>query len=191
MTEVYSAVIQPPFEIAETIKIFKQGLESVIGKYPGYYAAPVITLFAAMCDEDKMAGIEKKVEVICRNHLPFQVRFQHFGEFYNNKTLFVDVDDAAKSALSSFRKKLSAEIKLAKYDEDVDFNIGKTPHITIGRTLSEEQYKIAKKYFANRKYDAGFECKEVIWRKLVQKNGFQEYDTIRSFPFAQKNLSLF
>ena len=191
MTEVYSAVISPPFDIAEPIKIFKQGLESVIGKYASFYSDPSIILFAAMGDENKISQIEKRMEIICRNQIPFTIHLKDFDEFYNNGTIFISTDDQSKSHLTSLRKKLSAEIKTAKFDEDVDFNVGKIPHITIARTLSEDQYQVAKKYFANRKYEAQFECNSITWRKLVKTDAYSNYETVRSFSFAQKNLSLF
>ena len=191
MTEVYSAVITPPFEVAEPIKIFKQGLESVIGKYASFYSDPSIILFAAMGDKEKIALIEKRMEVICRNQVPFYIQLRNFDEFHNNRTIFISTDDQSKTYLSALRKKLSAEIKTAKFDEDVDFNVGKIPHITIARTLTEDQYQVAKKYFANRKYETSFECNSITWRKLVKTDSFANYETVRSFAFAQKNLSLF
>ena len=69
MTEVYSAVISPPFDIAEPIKIFKQGLESVIGKYASFYSDPSIILFAAMGDENKISQIEKGKEEILNENI--------------------------------------------------------------------------------------------------------------------------
>lgn len=74
----------------------------------------------------------------------FTIHLKDFDEFYNNRTIFISTDDQSKSHLTSLRKKLSAEIKTAKFDEDVDFNVGKIPHITIARTLSEDQYQVAK-----------------------------------------------
>ncbi len=191
MTEVYSAAIIPPFDISEPIKIFKQGLESVIGKYPSFHSDPAIILFAAMGDAEKIAQIEKRLEIICRNQIPFKISLRNFDEFYNNRTIFITTDDISKQHLTNFRKRLSAEIKTAKFDEDVDFNIGKIPHITIARTLTEDQYQVAKKYFANRKYEAAFECTAISWRKLITTDSNTSYEPQRNFSFAQKNLSLF
>ena len=145
MDEVYSAAIVPGIEIVETIKIFKQGLEEVVGKFPASNADPSIILFAAMADKERVAALEKKLEVICRNQLPIEIKLNNFGEFHGNKTVFVEIDSVSKAAITAFRKKLSAEIKIAKYDELVDFNVGKTPHITIARSLTEDQYKVAGK----------------------------------------------
>ena len=191
MDEVYSAAIVPPLEIVETVKIFKQGLESVVGKFPASNADPSIILFAAMADTERVAMLEKKLEVICRNQLPITIQLNNFGEFYNNKTVFVDIDEQSKNAIAAFRKKLSAEIKLAKYDELVDFNVGKTPHITIARALLEDQYKVARKYFTGRNYQEQFECNTLVWRKLIKTANVTKYETIREFSFAKKNLSLF
>lgn len=191
MDEVYSAAIVPGIEIVETIKIFKQGLEEVVGKFPASNADPSIILFAAMADKERVAALEKKLEVICRNQLPIEIKLANFGEFYGNKTVFVEIDAASKTAITAFRKKLSAEIKLAKYDELVDFNVGKTPHITIARQLTEDQYKVARKYFTGRTFDAQFECDTIVWRKLIKTATNTKYETIRTFEMAKKNLSLF
>ncbi|MBK9457110.1 MAG: 2'-5' RNA ligase family protein [Bacteroidetes bacterium] len=191
MDEVYAAVIVPTNEIVETVKIFKQGLESVVGKFPAANADPAIILFAAMADETRAALLEKKLVTICRNQLPFTVQLDNFGEFYNNKTVFVDIDESSKQTITAFRKKLSAEIKLSKYDELVDFNVGKTPHITIARGLVEDQYKVARKYFTGRNYTAAFECNCLVWKKLIKTSTSAYYTPIRTFEFANKNLSLF
>ena len=191
MNEVYSAAITLPEDILEPIKIFKQGLESVVGKYASFYSDPVIILFAAVCDEHKLKLIEQKVESICRNQLPFIITLKDFDVFHAHRTVFIPTDDNSKTFLSAFRKKLSLEIKIAKYDEDVDFNIGKTPHVTIARSLTEDQYKTARKYFMNRKYASQFECNAITWRKLIKTNSYSTYEPIKTFPFAQKNLSLF
>lgn len=191
MNEVYSAAIEIPSAIIEPIKIFKQGLESVVGKYASFYTDPVIIIFAAMCEEDKIKLIEQKVEFICRNQLPFTITLKDFDVFHTNKTVFIPTDEHSKLSLSAFRKRFSFEIKNSKYDQDVDFNIGKTPHITIARSLTEDQYKVARKYFMNRKYSSQFECNALTWRKLVKKDNYNSYQPIKTFPFAQKNLSLF
>ncbi|MFI5171160.1 MAG: 2'-5' RNA ligase family protein [Chitinophagales bacterium] len=191
MVEVYSAAINPPNEIKDPVNIFKQGLESVVGKYASFYTEPVIILFAAMCDENKIKLIESKVESICRNQLPFTINLSGFDVFHTNRTVFIPTDETSKESLSAFRKKISLEIKNAKYDEDVDFNIGKTPHITIARSLSEDQYKVARKYFMNRKFSAGFECNNLSWRKLIKTDRYSKYEELKTFPFAMKNLSLF
>ncbi len=177
MDEVYAAVIVPTNEIVETVKIFKQGLESVVGKFPAANADPGIILFAAMADETRAAL--------------FTIQLNNFGEFYNNKTVFVDIDESSKQTITAFRKKLSAEIKLSKYDELVDFNVGKTPHITIARGLVEDQYKVARKYFTGRNYTAAFECNCLVWKKLIKTTSSTYYSPIRTFEFANKNLSLF
>ncbi len=191
MDEVYSAAIVPNTEIVETVKIFKQGLESVVGKFPAAQADPSIMLFAAMADAERVKMLEKKLEIICRNQLPIIIECNNFGEFYNNKTIFVELSEQSKSAISTFRKKIAAEIKMAKYDELVDFNVGKTPHITIARGLTEDQYKVARKYFTGRNFNASFECNIITWRKLIKTNSVTKYNTIRSFEMANKNLSLF
>jgi len=191
MDEVYSAAIVPGNEIVETIKIFKQGLESIVGKFPAGNADPSILLFAAMADTERVAALEKKLEIICRNQLPIEIILKNFGEFYANRTVFVEIDSITKTAITALRKKLSAEIKIAKYDELVDFNVGKTPHITIARALSEDQYKVARKYFTGRTFDAHFECNTIVWRKLIKTASHTKYETIRTFEMAKKNLSLF
>lgn len=191
MDEVYSAAIIPSTEIVETIKIYKQGLESIVGKFPAANSDPSIILFAAMANAERVTDLEKKLTILCRNQLPFEIQLNNFSEFYGNKTVFVDLSTAAKNAIQTFRKKIAAEIKLAKYDELVDFNVGKTPHLTIARALTEDQYKVARKYFTGRTYTASFECSTLEWRKLVTTSNVTRYETIKTFEFANKNLSLF
>lgn len=113
---IYSAVIMPTDEIVETIRIFKDGLAGVAGKYASSNSDPVITLFAAVGDASRISEIESKLEVICRNQLPFNVHLENFGEFNAQKTIFVDIQETSKTAITSLRKKLSAELKSSKYD---------------------------------------------------------------------------
>lgn len=188
---IYSAVIMPTDEIVETIRIFKDGLAGVAGKYASSNSDPVITLFAAVGDASRISEIESKLEVICRNQLPFNVHLENFGEFNAQKTIFVDIQETSKTAITSLRKKLSAELKSSKYDEEIDFNVGKTPHITIARNLVDDQYRVARNYFTGRTYNAFFECYKLTWRKLVRKGNVSYYVTDKEFGFAMKNLSLF
>ncbi len=188
---IYAAVIMPPEEITETIRIFKDGLAGVSGKYAGSNADPVITLFAAVGDAERINAIENKLEVLCRNQLPFNVHLENFGEFHAHKTIFVDLNETSKTAITQLRKKLSAELKASKYDEEIDFNVGKTPHITIARNLVDDQYRVARNYFNNRTYSAFFECYKLTWRRLVKKGNASYYVTDKEFGFAMKNLSLF
>lgn len=188
---IYAAVIMPPEEIVETIRIFKDGLAGVAGKYASSQSDPVITLFAAVGDDDRISEIESKLETLCRNQLPFNVHLENFGEFNAHKTLFVDIQDTSKQAIATLRKKLSAELKSSKYEEEIDFNVGKTPHITIARNLMDDQYRIARNYFTGRTYSAFFECYKLTWRKLKRKGNASFYVTDKEFTFAMKNLSLF
>lgn len=188
---IYAAVIMPPEEIVETIRIFKDGLAGVAGKYASSQSDPVITLFAAVGDDDRIREIETKLETLCRNQLPFNVHLENFGEFNAHKTLFVDIQDTSKQAIATLRKKLSAELKSSKYEEEIDFNVGKTPHITIARNLMDDQYRIARNYFTGRTYSAFFECYKLTWRKLKRKGNASFYVTDKEFTFAMKNLSLF
>lgn len=188
---IYAAVIMPPEEIVETIRIFKDGLAGVAGKYASSQSDPVITLFAAVGDDDRISEIETKLETLCRNQLPFNVHLENFGEFNAHKTLFVDIQDTSKQAIATLRKKLSAELKSSKYEEEIDFNVGKTPHITIARNLMDDQYRIARNYFTGRTYSAFFECYKLTWRKLKRKGNASFYVTDKEFTFAMKNLSLF
>lgn len=189
--EVYAAVIMPTEEIVETIRIFKDGLAGVAGKYAGGGSDPAIILFAAVGEDARIKELEKKMEVICRNMLPFNVHLENFGEFNTHKTIFVDISETSKTAITGLRKKLSAELKSSKYDEEIDFNVGKSPHITIARNLADDQYRIARNYFTGRTYSAFFECYRITWRKLVRKGNNSYYTTVKEFPFAMKNLSLF
>jgi len=188
---VYAAVIMPPEEIVETVRIFKDGLAGVAGKFASVNSDPVITLFAAVGGPERMALLENKLEMLCRNQLPFNVHLENFGEFHAHKTIFVDIQETSKAAITTLRKKLSAELKSSKYDEEIDFNVGKTPHITIARNLAEDQYRVARNYFTGRTYNAFFECYKLTWRRLVTKGKSTYYVTDREFPFAMKNLSLF
>jgi 2'-5' RNA ligase len=189
--QVYALVIMPTEEITETIRIFKEGLAGVAGKFASAYADPVITLFAAIGDAERITDLEKKLEVICRNQLPFNVHLENFNEFQAHKTVFVDITETSKSAITKLRKTLSAELKASKYDEEIDFNVGKTPHITIARNLQDDQYRVARNYFTGRTYSAFFECYKLTWRKLVKIGNSAYYVTDKEFPFAMKNLSLF
>lgn len=184
-------MIMPPEEIAETIRIFKDGLAGVVGKYSSSASDPVIHLFSAVGDNERISQLEEKLEVLCRNQLPFNVHLDHFDEFHSHKTVFVDISETSKKAITSLRKKLSSELKSSKYDEEVDFSVGKTPHITIARNLPDDQYRVARNYFTGRTYDAYFECSSITWRKLIRSNNNTYYETVREFPFAMKNLSLF
>ena len=191
MHDIYAAVIMPPEEIAETIRIFKDGLTGIVGKYAAGASDPVIHLFSAVGDAERIGQIEDKLEVLCRNQLPFNVHLDHFGEFHSHKTVFVDISETSKKAITQLRKKLSTELKSSKYDEEIDFSVGKTPHITIARNLPDDQYRVARNYFTGRTYDAYFECASLTWRKLLRSGNSSYYETVKEFPFAMKNLSLF
>jgi len=189
--EIYAAAIIPTAEIIDSITIFKDGLSAVAGSFPGAQAEPVILLFAAVGSAEKIREIADKTETLCRNTLPFSIHLENFGEFHKHKTLFVDIQDNSKDAITRLRKHLSAGLKSSRYDEELDFSVGKTPHITIARNLADDQYRMAKNYFHNRKYSHFFECSSIAWRKLQRRGNTAYYTTEKTFPFAGKNLSLF
>ncbi|MBC8045430.1 MAG: 2'-5' RNA ligase family protein [Fimbriimonadaceae bacterium] len=173
------------------VRKIKAELKTIIGKYPSSTADPHNTLFDFEADEEKLKVFDRKIQMICNSVEPFTITCIDFGEFYWNKTIYVALDEKTLKLITQLRKKLSAQLKHGKYDEEVNFDAGKSPHITVARTLQEEQYQTAKKYFHNKKFSGSFLCEGIALRKLIEGKGFTKYGVIKIYPFSKQNLTLF
>ncbi|MFN0276571.1 MAG: 2'-5' RNA ligase family protein [Chitinophagales bacterium] len=191
MAEKYSVAIMPSGHVKVDVIKIKNELKNIIGIYSASSSEPQITLFEFDADENKLQLYDRKIQLVCNTVEAFMISCKDFSEFYWNKTIYVALEERSTNLITQLRKKLSAELKHGKYDEEVNFESGKSPHITIARTLSEDMYKTATKYFHNKKFSGNFQCENIVLRKLVSASNFTKYEVVKPYTFAKQNLTLF
>lgn len=191
MNEKYAVSIMLTGAADREVRKIKADVKSIVGNYPGSSADPQITLFDYEAGEVKQTVFDRTIQAVCITINPFEIRYKGFDEFYWNKTIYVALEEISYKTIIQVRKKFSAELKHGKYDEEVNFDSGKSPHITICRTMQEEQFITAKKYFHNKKFEGSFLCDSLSLRILRKTASYTRYDVVKNYPFAKQSLTLF
>ncbi len=188
-----NAAIVPPTQICAYAEEMKNQLREIAGNYSAQTSLPNIPLFSCDCNEEQIQVITKKIEIVCHSTESFKIELKDFDVFYNNRTIFIAMSKESEKNISLLRRRLSKEIKqaLPELSLDINFEIGRTGHITIARKLTDEQYQKAKKYFTNKKYASQFICDSVVLRRLHVGEKSTHYKIIHTFQFANPTLTLF
>ena len=194
--KVRGAIVLPE-EISSYAVAEKRKLVEILGAFKGHTSVPVITLFDAECRERQAAAIAKITEQVGRSLTPFVIRFDHFGEFFDNrrivegKTIYIGAAEASEKMLSGIRRKLSAAFKKELPMLEMNMESGRTAHITIALGLNPVQSATAEKYMKQKKYEAEFQCMAIVVQTLVKKTNFTGWQTITTAKFSPPDMSLF
>jgi len=175
MIQKYSLAIQPNEPVLSMVTEMKQLLNHKIGHYGSVNSLAHISLFEFELEEEKRYPI---VLSYCKRIIaglaPFYITFKGFGHFTNPTkkfTYYVKVEESVKEIVSYCKqiKKGSPYTLIDKY---------KTPHMSIGRKLTQEKLGIASALLTDF-YATDF-CETFVIRKFNNQRG--QYDIEEVIP---------
>lgn len=141
-------IIAPPPHILSDVSVLKDDVHYLVGhKFEDRYSKGHISLFKYDDHHtDDMIGF---VEEKAAEFKPFNVFVKDFGVFYNGSKRTVYMDIINKYPIREIFEKLIKE------------DPGFTPHITIARNLSDEDYLKCWPYLKGLHYSQHFTCDRI------------------------------
>ncbi|RYE28013.1 MAG: hypothetical protein EOP42_18045 [Sphingobacteriaceae bacterium] len=150
----YLLVISPNEEVTTAVKEFKRIAKQLIGPFPSFNSKAHITVNHyydrnALYFDDRVATYRNMISRISS----FDISVDGFGYFehQNTYTIYakIDLDPDITTTFFKFRKVFGADVR-------------NTPHITIARGLTFEQFKTLWNHFKNLKFQCSFYTEEIV-----------------------------
>lgn len=141
-------IIAPPPHILSDVSVLKDDVHYLVGhKFEDRYSKGHISLFKY--DDHHIDDMIGFVEEKAADFSPFNVFVKDFGVFYNGSKRTIYMDIVNKYPIHDIFEKL---IK-----EEPEF----TPHITIARNLTDEDYLKCWPYLKGLHYSQHFTCDRI------------------------------
>ena len=154
----YSIVVHPT-ELLDDIKKIKQDLKSLIGWFSSVNALAHFTICEFEADENQLERVKQEVSKLIVNWQKKVIVLTSF-DCYNNGAFYVKPDENSSLYLKALFKAIAVKAK----EIIPNAYICTTPHLSIGRRLSEEQLQVAKDTFTS--YSNSFLCDGVMLREF-------------------------
>ncbi len=141
-------IIAPPPHIMSDVSVLKDDVQYLIGhKFDDRFSKAHISLFKY--DDQHTDDIIRFVESKAAHFKPFNVFLKDFSVFYNGskRTIYMDI----------VNKYPIREIFEKTVKENVDF----TPHVTIAKNLSDEDFLKCWPYLKSLHYSQHFTCDRI------------------------------
>jgi len=164
----YSIVILPPKEGIDYVADLKNQLNKKIGWYNSRNAKAHVTICEFTADIDDLEDIIKDLKEIASQEVPHRLVFDGVDS-YANGAVYLKPDAQTKVPLTALMSRVQKNLNVTNQYKS------KSPHMSIGRKLSEENVAIALNMFANAKLD--FYCSNLVLRKFNPK--IRQYDPFR------------
>ncbi|SOD13094.1 2'-5' RNA ligase [Pedobacter xixiisoli] len=169
----YSIVILPPKEGIDYVADLKNQLNKKIGWYNSRNAKAHVTICEFTADIDELEDVISDLREIASCEKPHHL-------------VFDGVDSYANGAVY-LKPNLQTKVPLTQLMVRVQKNLGvtnqyksKSPHMSIGRKMNEENVEIALNMFADAKLE--FNCANLVLRKFNPK--IKQYDIfLEDFDF--------
>lgn len=142
-------IIAPPPHIMSDVSVLKDDVQYLIGhKFDDRFSKGHISLFK-FDDMQLMNNMIHFVESKAKDFKPFNVFLKDFGVFYNGskRTIYMDV----------VNKYPICEVFESLIKESVNF----TPHLTIAKTLTDEDFLKCWPYLKSLHYSQHFTCDRI------------------------------
>lgn len=180
----FSVAICPPEEIVLEVRAIKQELAQKIIKFSSLNAEAHFTFNEFNAYEYQIKEWKKYLTDFCNTTTgSFDIRLTDIKS-YSNGALFLAPDKESKSKITTLMKSFH---KVKVYPVNIT---SINPHLTIARSLTQDQLKIAFDIFSNRKFDISFTCTNLALRKFNGK--VKQYRIDERFIFGEEaQLSLF
>ncbi|WP_149914242.1 2'-5' RNA ligase family protein [Sphingobacterium cavernae] len=154
----YSIVIYPA-ELLGEIKRIKQGLKSLIGWFNSVNSLAHFTISEFEADENQLEKVKQEVSKLIVNWQKKVILLNSFDSFTSG-AFYVKPDEDSSLYLKALFKAIAVKVK----EIIPNAYICTTPHLSIGRRLSEEQLQVAKDTFTS--YSNSFLCDGVMIREF-------------------------
>ena len=177
----YFIIISPPHLIKKEVKSIKYEFAKKNGVYTGLHSHAHITLMNFPQSEERERELAQSIRKIVSEQPCFCVLLKGFDFFPANNTFFINIKN--KKPI----EKLYETLRVSLYQNRLSLkNIKKgcTPHLTIGRKLSDDQYINAYKSFSEKPYTAGFNVDSLTL--LKRGNSVDRWSHFIEAPFIKK-----
>ncbi|MDO5637909.1 MAG: 2'-5' RNA ligase family protein [Myroides sp.] len=175
----FSVVFMPDAQTIALIKEMKINLGSKCGSYKSKNALAHFTIFEFLEESNNEDKICNQLERIASEINPFTVQCTSFDYFSNNNsyTFYIKPSETSSVYMSNVMKEVLKDVTLVKKSHQTT-----TPHLTIGRQLSEKQLKSAKDLF--KTIDLSFNMSHLTLR--IYNNQIGQYEIYKTFPLLGK-----
>ncbi len=171
----YFVLINPPNWINWEVEDMKYEFATHYGNYPSFNSKPHISLMHFTEHESAEEKVLNSLSERVSNMNSFDISLCGFDFFYANNTFYINVE--SKGPVKSLHDSLLMEMDLNKvYFQRID---DYTPHITIGRKLTDSQFRNAFHEFNDRSYTNYFRVEYLtILKRKMGETSWQEFKEI-------------
>lgn len=149
----YFILISPSLQIKEDVKRLKHQFEMENGEYPGLHSQAHITLMNFPQGEEREEKLIQSVANIAAKIHSFEVSVSGIGFFESNHTFYLKLENECQ--IISLYQLLVVELWLNQIPKKY-LRSTITPHITIGRSMNEQQFVNAYRKFNGWTYTKNF-----------------------------------
>ncbi|MNK03385.1 hypothetical protein D3C87_212300 [compost metagenome] len=153
----YSIVILPPKKEINYVADLKNQLNAKIGWYNSRNAKAHITICEFTADLSELDRVIKDLKEIASYETPSYLIFDGVDS-YANGAVYLKPNAQTKVPLTELMVRIQKNLGITNQYKS------KSPHMSIGRKLSEENVEIALSMFSNAKLE--FECNNLVLRKF-------------------------
>ncbi|MFN0291888.1 2'-5' RNA ligase family protein [Pedobacter helvus] len=169
----YSIVLLPPQEGIDYVANLKNQLNDKIGWYNSRNAKAHVTVCEFTADLDELDRVINDLKEIASYEVPHHLVFDGVDS-YANGAVFLKPDAETKAPLTALMVRVQKNLGVTNQYKS------KSPHMSIGRKLSEENVALALDMFAGAKLE--FNCANLVLRKFNHK--IKQYVVFsEDFPF--------
>lgn len=164
ISQDYLLVITPSEEIITEVRKFKDFVKKLIGYYQSFNSKAHITVNHYY--DGKALFFDERVPVYrsMASHIDaFEIKICGFDFFEHHGTYTI----YAKVALSQ-----NITSTFSRFKKVFGSDVPQTPHITIARSLSYNQYKLLWYYFKKQKFECSFYADEIVVLKTPTRRLF-------------------
>ncbi len=175
----YFVLISPPNWINWEVEDMKYDFATNYGNYPSQDTKPHISLMHFTEVEKSEKKVLESISKMASNMSTFDISLRGFDFFYTNNSFYIDVE--SKGPVKNLHDSLLMELDLNKvsFERTKDY----TPHMTIGRRLSDSQFRNAFHEFNARSYTNYFRVEYLT--VLKRERGHNSWEHLTEIPLKE------
>lgn len=169
----YFLLVNFPKQIADDVTGYKRELYHEVGFYDADNSIPHISLLRFKCVSDFEDKLLRELRSFVGAYGKIPLILKDFNHFDSSRTLYLDISD--KDRLLEFHSMLRLSLKLNIKGIRIRKNTF-NPHVTIGKNLSQVQFKSAVETFAIKSCKKHFLCNHLtLLRRVYDYRNDKEY----------------
>ncbi len=172
----YSVVFMPDVQTITLVKEMKLNLAAKAGSFKSKNALAHFSIFEFFSEVSQEDRFFTQLERIASEIESFEIHCNSFNQ-YNNGAFYIKPSEDSTDKMSSIMKQILNEVTTMKKEHQTT-----TPHLTIGRQLSQKQLQIAQQMFQN--IDISFPVTHLSLRKFNPQ--IKQYEVYKEFPLLGK-----